>query len=268
MKAEIYKKDERLFIQLDGPFTIDGMDSFEPLYEPHLTPPLEAVFVNLAKAEYLDMAGLGSLLDLKIKSLKCRARFSLVEPAREVLDLLQVSRMEEVFEIVSGIDADRIVEDMVVPALRIERLDTAIAARAESMAVSSPSAAPVAPPPPPESPPTMQMPAEPAPAAAPQQDNKPPQEVRKAIEQYCRQAVEHLRKDQLDESVSCYLKAIELDPNYKPARNNLAIVYEKRPAWHSQSIEQWEILLQLSEAEGDQKHIDRAKKHLAKLRSN
>ena len=46
---------------------------------------------------------------------------------------------------------------------------------------------------------------------------------------------------------------------------NTFAVYEKKPEWRSQAIAQWKRVLDLSSRNGDQKHIDRARKHLATL---
>jgi Tfp pilus assembly protein PilF len=86
------------------------------------------------------------------------------------------------------------------------------------------------------------------------------------IEEHCRKAVEYMRVGNYDMSVIEYEKALRIDPEYLPALNNLAIVYEKQPSWLSKAIDQWEALLRLSQQRGDQKHLDRAQRHLANLR--
>ena len=51
------------------------------------------------------------------------------------------------------------------------------------------------------------------------------------------------------------------------ARNNLAIVYEKKPEWRDLAIEQWQQLMELCERNNDEKHVERARKHLAVLQT-
>ena len=78
--------------------------------------------------------------------------------------------------------------------------------------------------------------------------------AREKVDQHCREAVDFMRQGDYDRAAECYLQAIELDPEYLPAHNNLAIVYEKKPAWHQKAVQQWERVLELSTSEGDQKH--------------
>jgi tetratricopeptide (TPR) repeat protein len=92
---------------------------------------------------------------------------------------------------------------------------------------------------------------------------KTPKEM---VELHCQRAFEHMRQGAYEDSIREYKRALEYNPDYLPALNNLAIVFEKKPSWHQQAIEQWERVHQLSKMKGDQKHIDRAQKHLASLR--
>jgi Tfp pilus assembly protein PilF len=90
--------------------------------------------------------------------------------------------------------------------------------------------------------------------------------VGEKLEEHCRRAVEFMRQGNYDLSVEEYCKALEIDPDYLPALNNLAIVYEKQPSWIPKAIDQWEKVLSLSQSRGDQKHTDRAQRHLSSLR--
>jgi anti-anti-sigma factor len=92
---------------------------------------------------------------------------------------------------------------------------------------------------------------------------KTPKEM---AEHHCSRAFEFMRQGAYEESIKEYQLALQLNPDYLPAHNNLAIVYEKKPSWHAQAIGQWERVYELSKMKGDQKHIDRAQKHLNNLR--
>ena len=74
-----------------------------------------------------------------------------------------------------------------------------------------------------------------------------------------------MRQGNYESSIECYKSALELDPDYLPALNNLAIVYEKQPSWHTLAIENWRRVLEISRQRNDEKHIDRAERHLADL---
>jgi tetratricopeptide (TPR) repeat protein len=85
------------------------------------------------------------------------------------------------------------------------------------------------------------------------------------VEEQCRKAVEFMRQGNYESSIECYKEALNLDPDYLPALNNLAIVYEKQPSWHNLAIENWNRVLELSRQRNDEKHMDRAERHLADL---
>jgi tetratricopeptide (TPR) repeat protein len=105
----------------------------------------------------------------------------------------------------------------------------------------------------------------PGPAAKPKSsvDEKSMKEL---VELHCGRAFEHMRKGAYEESIQEYRRALEYDPDYLPALNNLAIVYEKKPSWHAQAILHWEKVERLSATKGDPKHVERARKHLDNLR--
>ena len=105
-------------------------------------------------------------------------------------------------------------------------------------------------------------PASGAPSAVPGRSTKD------LVDELCRKAVELMRQGDYEKAVEHYLDAIKIDPEFLPAYNNLAIVYEKRPSWRSKAIETWEKVLELSQSVGDQKHIDRAQKHLSNLKTS
>lgn len=75
-----------------------------------------------------------------------------------------------------------------------------------------------------------------------------------------------MREGDYNKSIEKYNQALKLDPNYVPALNNLAIIYEKKPHTYSKAIELWEHVLQICKEKDDKKHLERAEKHLQKLR--
>jgi tetratricopeptide (TPR) repeat protein len=90
--------------------------------------------------------------------------------------------------------------------------------------------------------------------------------IREQVEEHCSRAFEFMREGNYDKSINEYQLALQLESDYLPAMNNLAIVYEKKPSWHKQAIEQWEKVLELSKKVEATKHIERAQKHLSNLR--
>ena len=65
--------------------------------------------------------------------------------------------------------------------------------------------------------------------------------------------------------IETYLKVLEIDPDDISALNNLGVVYEKRPEWRDKAVETWKRVQELSETRQDEKHADRARRHLKSL---
>jgi len=86
------------------------------------------------------------------------------------------------------------------------------------------------------------------------------------VQVHLSRAFNYMRQGSWEDSVREYRKALDIDTECLTALNNLAIVYEKRPSWIQQALETWQKVAEISKAKGDQKHIDRAQKHLASLR--
>jgi tetratricopeptide (TPR) repeat protein len=227
---------------------------------------LPQVVIDLKEVDFIDSAGLGLLVGFKMAASKNKVRILLSQPSKQVQDLLYVSKLDGIFEIVSGVQAETLRASMAKPANRAagrgttgataddggssisaagvsaewigSKLDSAFAdgtntaSRGEATSVSKSRA------------------------------------LKEQIEEHCRKAVEFMRNGNYDASIQEYQTALELDPEYLPALNNLAIVYEKQPSWTPKAIEVWQKVLALSEQRGDQKHIDRAQRHLASLRKS
>lgn len=67
-------------------------------------------------------------------------------------------------------------------------------------------------------------------------------------------------------AIEQYERSIQQNPTYISAHNNLALVFEKRPEWYDKGIREWKIVLKMAEERRDQGYIDRALRHLRKLR--
>jgi len=218
------------------------------------------------------------LVGLKMTTNKSKSRLILVSPSKGVHDILYVSKLDSIFDIVTGNEAEGIRAGLATTPNLIRSLGGEEGEGPRAGAVAAAAAGiPGAPPSRPITsfslrtpPPGTGIVQEPAPAGSVQEEEEPETRqitnVREKVDQHCREAVDFMRQGDYDRAAECYLQAIDLDPDYLPAHNNLAIVYEKKPAWHQKAIQQWERVLSLSQGQGDQKHIDRASKHLGNLR--
>ncbi|CAN5422290.1 hypothetical protein BH09SUM1_BH09SUM1_03620 [soil metagenome] len=247
MDIRIFEATGNLLVKLRGRVVLDECDRLKSSIVPAISQNVSQINLDLSEVEFIDSAGLGALVGIKVSANKYRARLSLLNPSRGVSDILMVSKLDSIFDIVTGTDADNLVKSLARP--QFEKNLAGAAAPATSRGPAQPvmpSARPMAS----------------APAPGPAQAAGNPKE---RIDQLCKDAVEYMRKGDYESAVGCYEEAIKIDPDYLPAHNNLAIVYEKRPNWQDKAISAWQRVLTISTNNNDQKHIDRAQKHLNNL---
>ncbi|MCX7718458.1 MAG: anti-sigma factor antagonist [Candidatus Sumerlaeaceae bacterium] len=275
MEIEVYQQHSDLLVQPRGRIVLEHCERLKSACLPLITKGLDQVLLDLSKVDFVDSAGLGVLVSLKMAASKVKSRIILLQPSKPVSDILYISKLDGIFDILTGPEADLLKGQIMQP--RNKLTPGAGGGLSRPSVASIPPAAPAAPPASPPVPPAQAQPAAPKPAvvqAAPEPPPPPPAEAvapavlaqREAVEEHCKRAVEHMRRAEYQESVTRYKMALELDPEYLPALNNLAIVYEKLPSWHSLAVETWETVLRISRERGDQKHVDRAQRHLENLR--
>jgi anti-anti-sigma factor len=242
MKTDIYLSEGRLLLRVEGRFVLDDCDPLKKAVLAAMSPAVTDVYVDLSGTDFIDSAGLGTLVSIKMKSNQNKARMTLVSPSPAVEDVLLMSKLNEIFEIAVGDEAAAQVNSLAKPEHHLRT----VSPTAEEVVSSS------------QSPDSLKI-------EEPKKRAKGP-DATQMVEELCRNAVEALRRGNYEESIRLYCQALDMDGDYLPARNNLAIVYEKRPEWKQNAVEQWEVVLRLSEQMGDEKHKERAQKHLQALR--
>ena len=272
MELEIYQTGSDVYFQLRGRVVLEECDRLKSTCIPLINKGLEQVVVDLSKVDYIDSAGLGVLVGLKMTASKNKARIVLLHPSRSVSDILYISKLDGIFDIMTGSEAELLRVQIAQPENLLPggavpapdgsassgggtEGDTEPRALAKGATDDVSARSGVA---------SLDIhPSSPM-GSASGGDSEP--DLREKLEEHCRRAVEFMRQGSYESSVEEYQKALALDPQYLPALNNLAIVYEKQPSWVPKAIEQWETVLRLSRARNDQKHVDRAERHLASLR--
>ncbi|MCC5875646.1 MAG: anti-sigma factor antagonist [Candidatus Sumerlaeia bacterium] len=246
LDIKIYEADGVALVRLSGKVILDECDHLKSRIIPLVTPQIGQINLDLSGVEFIDSAGLGAFVGIKVTSNKHRARLALLNPSKEVANILMVSKLDSIFDILTGAEAQGIIESLAQ----------------EKFEKDQPGAAP-----PSTRQQTPSVPSMPTASANPALATSANQTPAEQIDSLCRQAVEFMKAGNYDGAAQAYQRVLQLNPNYVPALNNLAIVYEKRPEWHEQAAEQWKRVLEISTANNDQKHIDRAKKHLDFLAS-
>jgi anti-anti-sigma factor len=245
MKTEIFLDGGRLLVRIEGRFILDECDALKEALQSALIPAVSHVVVDLAGTEFIDSAGLGTLVRFKMQANQIKARMTLANPSAAVAEVLSMSKLNEIFEIASGDETMQLVSDLSTSGNLLRRIGGEEEAESAAPPVQSAADLKIE-----EAEPKRKAP-----------------NTNEFVEEICRSAVEALRRGNYEESIRFYRQALEMNSDYLPARNNLAIVFEKRPEWRDQAIEQWEIVLRLSEETGDTKHKQRAEKHLRELRA-
>ncbi len=239
MEIRIYQNNNKILVQLTGRVVLDECDRLKGAVVPRIVPGISQVNLDLSKVDFIDSAGLGVLVGMKVSSNKSRANLVLISPSKGVNDILLVSKLDSIFDIITGQESADVVKNLAKP---------------EFLATGEPSGAA-----PQSASPTFQAP--PSGSGGESAADSP----KDKIDRLCKDAMEHMRQRDFESAIECYKQVMVVDPNYLPALNNMAVVYEKKPQWQNEAIATWEKVLELSSSRGDQKHVERAKKHLATL---
>jgi anti-sigma B factor antagonist len=254
MEVDIYQARTDLYFAVQGRIVLEECERFKNLCLPLINRGIDQVIVDLSKVDFIDSAGLGVLVGMKMTSSKNKARIVLLQPSRPVADILFISKLDGIFDIMTGAEADLLKSQLVQSHFRIG------GTQAQAKTAERPVTADWM-----QSKLDTAYPKEQA-RATPVPTGEELRGQKDQIEEHCRRAVEFMRQGNYELSVQEYQKALSIDADYLPALNNLAIVYEKQPSWNNKAIEQWEHVLRLSQQRSDQKHVDRAQRHLANLR--
>lgn len=259
MELKIYKSDHNVYVEISGRVILDECARLRDAVVSMIDKGVNQIYLEFSKVDFIDSAGLGVLVGLKMTANKNKTRLILVSPSQNFSDILSVSKLDSIFDIINGAEAELLKASLTLPEYLVkspekEAPPVEVSISEGEKASSVPEYFPAS-----SKTPTVEQ----GGASVMPPKLKSDQEI---IKELCQRAVEHIRQGEYEQAVDEYLKALQIDPEYLPAHNNLAIVYEKKPSWHAKAIEQWEKVLELSQKRGDQKHIDRARKHLANLK--
>ncbi len=246
--TEIYRADDEVWVSLRGPLAVEDIEALKKAVLPAITRGVQRVYVDLKSIDNMDSAGIGLLMKFKMTAKMHNAGTTLVDPVDNVAEVLAISRVDGIFDMVSGPDADVLRKRIRQPSN--EWVDQQLSSSED---VSSPFRE--------EGQSFPQVSSE----GAFQDVKSEAVRVHELVEEQCRNAVEAMRQGNYENSIEAYKSALALDPNYLPALNNLAIVYEKQPVWRPLAVDIWNKVLELSRERDDTKHANRAERHLADL---
>lgn len=100
MSIEIQKQQESLTLAFSGRLTGEECDSLRHSVAQNLTPAMKALYLDFARLTFIDSAGLGALIGVKIAAQRQNARTIILSPQPEVLRTLLSVQFDCVFTIV------------------------------------------------------------------------------------------------------------------------------------------------------------------------
>lgn len=228
-RLEAWRYGGEILAVFNGRFTQAACAEVRMVLTDLLTPAVEHFYVSLAELEFIDSSGLGTLIGLKMGANRSRSSMVLLRPSLHIGEILRVSRLDSIFEIVDGLEAEMI-------AQRVRRNGTPLWGGGSS--------------------------------GQPQSQGLPLGDDDQGCgrgSQLCTDAVEYLRQGNLVQAMNAYQRARQLEPDNISILNNLGVICEKKPEWYEQGREVWERVLELSRLNQDEKHIARAQRHLEML---
>jgi anti-anti-sigma factor len=245
LEIDAYRQGHELFVVFRGRLILKHAQETKARLSGLFLPQVDTMYLHLGELTFLDSAGLGVLVGLKMSANKNRTRLVFLSPPPRVEDIFKVSKLDTIFEIRSGAEAEMIVNNLKKDDLCLWRDSKDVRQRSFNTEADF-------------------MKGE-APVNLTQIPGDGDSEAGRAVQKACNEAVECIKQGDYQKAISAYLRALKFEPENLSALNNLGIVYEKRPEWYPRARQIWLQVLDLSRQRGDPKHVQRAEKHLELL---
>jgi anti-sigma B factor antagonist len=249
LEIDAYRRQEDLLIVLRGRLVLRHCQDVKARLGNLLNAQIVNVYLYLGELTFLDSAGLGLLVGVKMQANKNRTSLTFLSPNSRVEDIFRVSKLNTIFEIRGGPDAETIHAELIKDEYCLWRdgRDTQQSLNATEHGMQAPGLGNVSD--------MAQMPLR----------ESMKSESGQRVLQLCNEAVEYLRQAEHPKAIEIYEQVLALDPENLSVLNNLGVVYEKKPEWYGKSMEIWKRLLDLSTRLKDDKHAARARKHIESL---
>ncbi len=260
MHLELQKANMNLLLTIRGNIVFEECKKFKVSIVPRLDSETKIFYVDLSDVQFVDSAGLGVLVGLKMTCKKNNSSIVLLNPSKQVMDILNVAKLDSIFDIVRGPDAEEIIMLTFKEAPTIFKDEEESEKFTIKKIITKEKVIPS----------MKKKPKDKEEKKSTQTEKKSAQKetvnLQEEVEKLCQKAVECLKDRKTEAAAEYFLKAVELQPDHIAAHNNLAIIYEKNPEWQDKAIKEWEIVLKLGKEKNSQKHIERANQHLEKFK--
>lgn len=242
---DAFQSGDELLVILKGKLVLENCEAARARLTTLLTERVQRVDIYLGRLEFIDSAGWGAMVGLKMLANRNRTRLVFLSPSERVREIFRISKLDAIFEILDGPEA----EDRRAALMKREN-----AVFRESQDESQQNFVTEA-----------NYPTHVTESEALRGPGHPRLDPRIEAATLAGDALEHLRNGSYAKAVELYKRLLEVQPDDLTALNNLGVVYEKRPEWRSDAVATWKRVLRLSEERQDAKHADRARKHLQYL---
>lgn len=234
LEVQAFKSEHDLYLSLSGRLVRSTCPVLDAALDAHFSPSFERLLLNLRNLTFIDSSGLGKIVSQKVRCAREHMQFVVLEPSPTVSSVLSVSKLDAIFPVITGREAVIIRNELevAIPHKMIPHVEAEETYEGNF-------------------------------AVRPDVSALKPNE---RIVSLCRQAITKVRLGELDEAVSMYRQVLDLDPECLAALNNLALLYEQRPAMVPLAIKVWEQIEQMSRDKEDQKHLLRARRRLEALK--
>ena len=111
MELDVQHNRNSVLFVLSGEVTHSDGDILRDSAQKEITANADFVWILMRDVSFIDSVGLGVLMGFKMLANTAKAKVSLLDPSKRVLDTLRLAKFDKVFEIFQGPDADDILRD-------------------------------------------------------------------------------------------------------------------------------------------------------------
>ena len=242
LTIEAFRSNAEVLAMLGGKLVLENCDLARKRLQSLVGPDVEKYFLDMNQLEYVDSAGWGTMVGLKMVTNRSGIQMSFLSPSPRVLDIFHISKLDSVFEVVMGAEAEVIRTSLQKPELLLWREapdQKQVGTSAEGLRFSG---------------------------SLPGSDTENKRSARNAdIERLSKIAIKELKLGNNSKVIDAYLQVLDIDAEDLSALNNLGVIYEKRPEWKEKAIRIWNRVLKVSQGRHDLTHSERAERHLKSL---
>ncbi len=255
MFIQVIQVEHSLVIFIKGRILLRECRELKDSVLSRLNPTVKVLYIDLKEVDFIDSAGLGVMVGIKMSANKYGAPTYLIGPKPEIKSLFTVAKLDSIFKIVNS-ESELPDPDILKKAKQKLENETATIESKKHGTSAQKTTIPV----------NMNEEDSSVGLFASKNKNSTTDEKKQKVLNLCKEALTLFNKGDIKSAIEKFKEALRIDPTYLPARNNLALLYEKSPKWYKNALEQWETVLTLSKELNEPKYEQRALKRMKILK--